>query len=440
MVDRPLTAWLRRAFTLLGMPVLLALGACGGGSGAPNNPFAPVTGTPVLGVQPLVLTIYSGIPSTLTITSGQGPFQAFSSNPSVLPVAQNISGFTVVLLANKVAADESVVVTIQDAFLQTVPVSITVKNAPILNALTFTPSDSDCGTSLCSGQNGTATVTASGPAGAPLSSRQIRFDVVYGPIGFQSTDPATPLASTLTVVTDANGVATVGIQATASVPTQPAQIRATEVTSGQIDIANFTVLNNTVAGQSPLTVVPASTTITGAFSNACSTGFRIDNYIYGGNPPYRVTSTFPDAITLVNSTVATSGGFFEYVTNGTCVDPLVFSIFDSAGKQVTSTLSNKLGTLAPPGATPPATLAITPTATSNAACTGKTFNFVITGGTHDYNITAGTVGAIITPPVVTASGGTTSISGLLTGSGLTNVIVVDSGSPQQTVSGSITCN
>ena len=49
-------------------------------------------------------------------------------------------------------------------------------------------------------------------------------------------------------------------------------------------------------------------------------------------------SAGPTTVTLVNSTVATSGGFFEYITNGSCVDPLTFSIFDAAGKQVTSTL------------------------------------------------------------------------------------------------------
>jgi hypothetical protein len=438
MLDRPSIAWLRPALTLLGLTGLLALGACGGGSGAPNNPYAPIPVNPVLGVQPLSATVYSGIPTILTITSGQGPFQAFSSNAAVLPVAQNISGYNVVLLANKVAADEDVKITIQDALGATVPVSVTVKNAPILNTLTITPSGTDCGSAVCTGQTAIASVTASGAAGGGLANRQIRFDVVYGPFAIVTTNPAAPLAPTLTVVTDANGNAAVSVQATANAPTAPAQIRATEVTSGQIDVANFTVQNSTVAGQSPLTVVPATTTITAAYNNACSTGFRVDNYIYGGNPPYRITSTFPDKVTLVNSTVATSGGFFEYVTNGGCVDPLVFSIVDSAGKQVTSTLSNKPGTVAPPVVTP-AALRITPAATTSASCTGKTFTLVITGGTTDYNVIASPAGAIVTPQVVTTAGGTTGISGLLTGSGPTTITVVDTGTPQQTVTATITC-
>ena len=88
----------------------------------------------------------------------------------------------------------------------------------------------------------------------------------------------------------------------------------------------FTIVQ-TINGAAVLSVVPPDATITSA-TTTCSTGFRVDYYIYGGTPPYRVTSTFPDAVTLVNSIVAVSGGFFEAITNGTCVDPLVFSIRD----------------------------------------------------------------------------------------------------------------
>lgn len=440
MLDRLSVAWLRPALALLGLTGLLTLGACGGGSGAPNNPYSPVTTSPVLIVQPLVATVYSGVPATLSITSGQGPFQAFSSNSTVLPVTQVVSGFSVVLLANKVSQDESVRITIEDAFGSTVNVAVTVKASPILNTLTVAPTGGDCGVSLCSGQTGTASVTASGTAGGGVAGRQIRFEVIYGPFAIITTNPAFPLDKSLTVVTDTNGNASVGIQATVNAPTAPAQIRATDVTSGDQEIANFTVVNSTVPGQSPITVVPASTTISGAYTNTCSTGFRVDNYIYGGNPPYRITVSAPTTVTLVNSTVLTSGGFFEYITNGSCVDPVTFSIFDAAGKQTTSTLSNKPGTAAPPGPTPPAALRITPGTATSASCTGKTFTFVITGGTTDYNVITSPAGATVTPQVVTTSGGTTSISGLLTGSGLTSIVVVDSGIPQQTVTGTLTCN
>ena len=109
------------------------------------------------------------------------------------------------------------------------------------------PARPECGSAnLCSGATGTASVTAKGVAGAPLAGRQIRFDVVYGPFAIQSTSPATPLVQTLTVVTDTNGAARVGLQADVNATTQPAQIRATDLTTGQQVTGNFTVVNSTV--------------------------------------------------------------------------------------------------------------------------------------------------------------------------------------------------
>jgi hypothetical protein len=354
----------------------------------------------------------------------------------VLPVSQNVAGNTIVLLPNKVLVDTDVLLTVQDSANQTKTVAVTVKDSPIFNALTFAPSGSDCGTSLCSGQTGTATVIATGPGGSPLVSRQIRFDVVFGPIGIMTTNPALPLVQTLTVATDSTGKAVAGIQALANATTQPAQIRATDVTSGQGQISDFTVVNSTVGTQSPLTVIPDTATITTALANICSTGFRIDYYIYGGSPPYTVASTFPGSVVLVNSIVQNSGGFFEAITNGTCVNPLQFTIVDSAGKTASATLINNPGSGTPPA---PAALKITPSSVTDAACTGKTFTFVITGGSPNYNVTASPSGTA-TPQIVTSSGGTTGIGGLVTGGGATNVIIVDSGSPQQTVTATITCN
>ena len=60
----------------------------------------------------------------------------------------------------------------------------------------------------------------------------------------------------------------------------------------------------------------------------CSAGFRVDYYIYGGTPPYTVvSSTFPqrgEPAQYRRSLV--EGGAFTAITNGTCVNPLVFTI------------------------------------------------------------------------------------------------------------------
>ena len=441
MLDRLPTLRLRPVLTILGLTGLLALAACGGGSGAPNNPYDPNPGTPTLQLSPGALTAYSGVPVTITITSGVAPFFAFTNNSAVLPVTQNVAGNTIVLLPNQVAADTTVILTVKDSANQSTTAAVSVKAAPIFNSLTFAPSGTDCGTNLCSGQSGAATVVATGPAGAPLTGRQMRFDVVFGPIGIATSNPGTPLVQTLTVVTDVTGKATAVIQALTNATTQPAQIRVTDVTSGQEQISNFTVQNSTTGTGSPLTVVPPAVTIPGSTtSTACSSGFRINYYIYGGNPPYSVASTAPGLVTLVNSTVAVSGGFFGVITNGTCIaNPLTFTIVDSAGKQTTATLINQPGTGTPPIPPVPTAIVLSPGVTTDPACSGKTFNIVLTGGTPPYNVSVSPSGATATPPVVPTAGGSTAISGLATASGLTNIIVVDSGTPQLTATGSITC-
>ena len=316
-------AWLRPSSALLAIAGVLALSACGGGSGAPNNPYAPGPGTPAaLSILPATFTAYAGTPATLTVSGGVPPYHAFSSDTSVLPVSLAAGSNTIVLLPAAVSAATNVTVSVQDAAGTTVSATVVVQPAPLLNGLTITPNSTACGTNaICSGQTAVASVTVTGNGGGGIANRQVRFDVISGDFAITSGNPGAPLGPTLTVVTDANGVAQVVIKANAVAFTQSALLRATEVTTGNQVTAQFTIVQ-TINGSAVLSVVPDDATITGATA-ACSTGFRVDYYIYGGTPPYRVTSTFPDGVTLVNSTVAVSGGFFEAITNGTCVDPLV---------------------------------------------------------------------------------------------------------------------
>jgi hypothetical protein len=436
---RPFGAWIRPLAALAALAGVFLLGGCGGGSGAPNNPYAPPPTVPSpLSVLPPSATVYPGTPTTLTISGGTLPYRAFSSNPAVLPVTANVSGSQVVLVANVTDADVALAITIQDAAGQSVPATVTVRPAPLFTGLTVAASSPECGSAnLCSGSTGTAAVTAKGVAGAPLAGRQIKFEVVYGPFAIQSTNPAAPLTQTLTVVTDGNGVARVGIEAVVNSPTQPAQVRATDLTTGQPVIGNFTVVNNT--STSAITIVPAKATITSYFKDECSIGFRTDYFIYGGNPPYRVSSTFPTAIGLSPTTVNASGGYFSAVTNGTCVNPLTFTIVDAAGKQTTALLENLPGTEERP-TTPVSDLAIQPNNVAVTGCTpSRTFQFVITGGTPRYGISTSTPGVQPSPPTVSSSGGTFLVSGL-NGVGSTTVVVVDQSKPQKTASAIINCN
>jgi len=444
-----LTSWLRPTLLLLAVTGALSLAACGGGNGSINNPNPGPPAPTAVTVFPPSQTIYSGTPAAITISGGVQPYRAFSSNSAVLPVALNVAGDTIVLLANPVTVDTTTVVTVQDAIGQTSPATVVVRAAALFpSGLQVLPSQATCGNNLCTGATGTASVQATGAGGSPLAGRQIRFEVVYGAFGLINSNPAAPLVQTLTVVTDSTGRAQVGIQTTVDVPTQPAQIRAIDLITGQQQTANFTIIRDQNAG-STIVVVPDKATITGPDTNTCSAGFRVDYFIYGGTPPYRITTTFPDGATLVNSTVQNSGGFFEAITNGTCVNPLVFSILDTAGKQTTATLENLPGTAAPPTPPPPAppSLAVTPGTQGNqtTTCTGKTYQVLVSGGTPSYNIAFVPPGpATGTPPVITppnlAAPGTVAISGLsVTTAGTYQFRVFDSATQAQSANFSIAC-
>jgi hypothetical protein len=439
--NRLFTGWLRSITVLAAIAGTLGLSACGGGSGAPNNPFlGPLT------VLPTAVVAYSGVPTTLTISGGTGPYKAFSSNSAVLPVTQTVPATTVVLLATNVNDDTGVTITIQETGTvqpvgAQVPISVTVRPAPLVNSLTITPNLDECGTgAICSGQNGTASVTVLGPQGAPLAGRAVRFDVVGTAYAIATNNPAQPFVSSLIVLSDASGVASVIIKANVNAPTQFVQMKATDLTSGQQLTGSF-VIQQLTDGSKILTVVPGEAKITGPAKGICSTGFATDYYIYGGTPPYRITSTFPNSVILLQSTVNANGGFFEAVTNGDCVDPLTFSILDATGRQTTAKLTNVEGTTDVP-VVPPAALAVAPsTPVEDSACTGKSIpaspGFVVYGGTPPYNVRP--TSGIPTPSTISANGGSAQISGLLTGSGKTSIVFLDSSTPQKTVTATIDC-
>jgi hypothetical protein len=439
--------WLRLALSALALGALAILGGCGGGSGAPNNPFAPppVTPGPVT-IQPSSATVYANTPATLTVFGGVPPYFVTSSNSTILPVGASVTSGTIVLLPANVLADTAASITATDTVGTRATATVTVKPAPIFNTLTITPASAACGANtICSGQTATASVTVTGPGGVGIPGRQVRFDVVAGAFAIQSSNPATPLVSTLTVVSDSNGVAQAILQASASAPTQPALLRATELTTGNQQTAQFTIVQ-TINGTAVLSVVPSTATITGPDKTTCSSGFRIDYYIYGGTPPYTVVSPFPDAVTLINPTVLASGQPFSAITNGTCVNPLMFSITDASGLNTTATLINTVGTATPPTAPPPA-LSASPGSQMVAGCSGKTVSVLISGGTPTYSVSASTLNSVT--PVVTNSDGSAlpvpapgyiNISGMVTGAGTYNFIVADSGTPQQTTTFKITCS
>src|SRR5262252_4184030 len=152
---RVFPAGLRALAGFAALAAVLALSACGGGSGAPNNPYAPGPGAPgPLTLLPDSATVYSGIPTTLTVDGGSPPYLAFTSDSAVLPVTQAVPGNSILLLAGNVGQDTTITVTVQDSALKRASSTITVKAAPLLpNGITVT-ANGDCSvgaTTLCSG-------------------------------------------------------------------------------------------------------------------------------------------------------------------------------------------------------------------------------------------------------------------------------------------------
>src|SRR5437667_689787 len=149
--------WLHPVLALFALAGLLVLGGCGGGSGAPNNPFAPSPTLPgPLVVLPDVIDIFPGTPTTLTVSGGTPPYSAFSSSPTILPVAQAVAGATIVLSAANVGADTPVTVTVQDSAGKSTTAAVTVHPALLLPASITITGNPICGGSnaqLCSGQD-----------------------------------------------------------------------------------------------------------------------------------------------------------------------------------------------------------------------------------------------------------------------------------------------
>jgi hypothetical protein len=317
-----------------------------------------------------------------------------------------------------------------------------VKPAPLLSSLITVTPNGDCSVpgSLCSGGTGRASVTVTGPGGGGIPGRQVRFDVVSGSYAIQTANPAQPLASTLTVVSDANGNASVGIAVNVNAPTQIATIRATELTTGNQVSGNF-LIQQVTDGSAVLSVIPTgNVTIKGPTATTCSTGTSVAYYVYGGSPPYQVAATFPGVVSLSGVPVLTNGGSFTATTNGACFENMQYAISDATGRTIpggsSPTLTNKVGdSAAPPTST---SMTVSPASITATACAGKTFSLVVVGGTAPYNVSANPTGPVMTPSPVPAAGTPVLVTGVPNGT--TTITFTDSSVPKLLAAATITCS
>ncbi len=447
---------------LAAMASTLILSGCGGGGAV--DPFAPGPQAPALTVAPGAVNVYSNIPTTLTVTSGVAPFQAFSSDSVVLPVTST-GGTLITLVPSNVSIDTPVNLTVRDALNRTAVVAVTVKPATLVNALTIVPiANSACSVQaaagattgegslslspvpICSGDTATANVTVRNANTSVVPNRQVRFDVVFGSFQFVSDVNGSNPSNSVTLISDQNGEANVLFRVVSNSPSQAALIRATDlVTGNRVDTA-FTIVGVGTSG-TRLTVQPPSFAGSGRFVGECggsSGGFLI----YGGRPPYTVRSSLPDVVLSVGGvsgdpvTVLQSGGSFRASIAFTAGCPAngyaaTILITDAAGATLVLPYTESPGTTPLPTAPPPTALVIRPSNPSVICSLNRAVSFVIVGGTGPFavrtdrpaDVSVEQFGGSATV-TVTAPGGLPAGTNIL-------VEVVDSGS--RTVNATIRC-
>jgi hypothetical protein len=315
--------WFSSLATAIILGFMTLLSGCGGGG-------ASATPNIALSVDPAAANLYMGYPTTFTITGGRAPYSISAGDPSIHFTGSSnntlsINGNTFEVTVDNVNADTSVTLTVRDADGKSATTSVTVKPASLDAASLIITGQSATGTSqtfISSGLQGTVSVTARSATGAPLMGHKVRFHVTdqgaaYGfvcntnlgncvvPQG--GTDP-TGRIITLETTTDQSGNAYAVIKADVGASTQYATISATDEVTGfelrkQFMIAGLQLLVNPTSAT--WTITQKDITITGNPSTSpptpdytyCSplpsSPTYTVYYIYGGTPPYTVSSTNP---------------------------------------------------------------------------------------------------------------------------------------------------
>ena len=371
----------------------LTLASCGGGVSASPS---PIVDSPTLTILPATAVMYSGMPTTFVLSGGTGAYIVSSSNQAILPISGGVPGRSVPLIPSPVTADTSVTLTVRDTGSATpVEAAVTVRPGTVNNQITITRTSTIAGctgVALCSGGDAEVTVTLS-QAGIPLPARGVRFDVVSGDFRFITTLPGTTpetLATTASTVTDQTGVARARIRILPSAANQTAQIQITDLGSGAFQRTSFVIAQATQADPSFYTV-PASLDFIGPQLNVCATGSAIF-YVYGGTPPYIVTSTSPAFQVVVppgtNPPVvvpASGGAFTVSATGGSCPSDGIGAtilVTDATGRVRTVPVTNK------PTTDTLVDLVVAPTTVSLSNCSDSA-TVAIAGGTGSYYVSSG---------------------------------------------------
>ena len=392
---RPGIAFLARLISVVA--ALVVLTSCG--SGAIGTP--PVNDPTRIVLMPENATLYSGLPTTFTVTGGTGAYIVSSNNQAVIPVSglQVTSSFTVI--PSPVTTDTTLTLTARDTGTALpVTVNLTVKPGTVSNNITITPSTSDCSPAICSGGDAVVSTVIS-QGGIPLAARGVRFDVVSGDYRFITSPAGAPETTALSILTatDETGTARVRIRASNTAANQTAILQVTDVASGAYQRTTLFIAqaSATVAG---FFIVPDTLTFTGDRADRCAIGnISGQVFVFGGSPPYTVSNTSSSAFSISPTVLTASGQSFNVTPTGVCVPELAVPVRDASGRTVTLTLKNQVGTEPVPT---PAALTVAPTSVTLSSCTDVATVFVV-GGNGTYN--AGSTRSFV---MANASGGSAS--------------------------------
>ncbi len=368
--------WIKRGFfaALFSLIALLVASCGGGGASAPTTPgSAPLT------VTPGAADAFGDVAITFNIAGGKSPYTASSNNSAILPIPTQVDGSKLTITPKNPAADTPVVITFRDSVGVTVTAAVNVKTSTINNTLTVTPSSAgqQC-SGICSGGDGVVAVQALN-AGVPQSGRQVKFDAFQGDYDFV-TPGTNALVSTITVATDSQGFARAVIRARNAAPSQSAILQVTDVPTNQT--RRFVFAISQAVTSTAINIIPASTNWTSPFRDACVTGGISTHYIFGGTPPYDITSTSPDFATFAPSRVLKEGGAVTVVTTGLVCSSTgsTFIVRDASARNATFTVSNVVGPSTGPSVgsaisvSPPT---VTPSALGPVTCGSSASSFVV---------------------------------------------------------------
>lgn len=378
----------RAIFSILALAGLASCGS-GGVSGPP-----PVNDPNRITILPDTATLYSGLPTTFTISGGTGAYIVSSSNQAVVAASGPVERNTLTVVPANVVVDTAITLTVRDT--GTAPVataSLTVRPGTVSNDITVTPTATQgggCAPAVCSGGDAIVSATIS-QGGNPLPARGVRLEVVSGDFRFITSPPGSPevLTESTTVITDQAGGVHARIRVLPGAPNQTAVLKITDLGTMAFQRATFTIAQAT--GSSPgFFAVPDTVSFTGPNNLSCALGTRADVFIFGGLPPYNIGNG-GTAFSVSQNSVSSSGGSFYVVANGTCAENVPIPIVDAAGRTTTVTVSNVLGLNTVPA------LVVSPDTVTLSDCNASA-TVTVAGGIPNSFTVSNTSGAIIASP------------------------------------------